>query len=237
MRITSFDDVEFHGREQVAHNGGTGYRLDYVYDKRHFSVLISDAPPKDCDRGLHAIEQGWLNRMGNQGERLKIAKEIKDNAFPTLKNLISSEELAPIYPGTVEDYLFPRCVRLELVTRHLKPKVRVQNRGEPDRTRQVIPWTIMLEIGITPESVPCFAANATLLDESALAENIFDIWLPTEPPRKVIGKFIPLNDEGQLSMLKREMEIYAKLKRLSLDHETRVPELKGKPPPCILAIR
>lgn len=55
---------------------------------------------------------------------------------------------------------------------------------------------------------------------------IFDVSIPGMD-EKVVAK-VGRSMDGRQQSLKRELEIYWKLKNLTLDHETRVPEFKGE---------
>lgn len=150
--------------------------------------------------------------------------------FPTLERLAPSP--APAASGsdpvrnTVAEYLFPHRIRLELVTKNGKLEVLSGHHEELDRIRLVVPWSAMCEIGFQLGSVPTFAAKDVSLGSRLLRGPLFHVSVPGMD-ETAVGKLAPTMDYFQQS-IRREMEIYGKLKKVSLDPETRVPEFKGE---------
>ena len=244
----SFDGVDFLDISDLSHEDAEAYVVKYRYNGQLFSVLISTTPPEGCERE-GAIELSWIDRLWDlsshlgedharlveqdQGE-MEIAREIRNAVFPTLERLAPSPTLAgDSEPGPVQksvaEYLFPSCIRLELVTKNGELEVLSGHGEELDRKRMVVPWSVMGEIGFERGSVPVFDARDVLLGPrlvtSPLLMDVFDVSVLGAEER-VVGKLGCAMDDSQQAM-RREMEIYGRLRKSSLDFEARVPELKG----------
>ena len=247
---TSFDGVELLQIKDLSHETTEAHVVHYRYNSQLFAVLISTTPPEGCERE-GAIERSWIDRLWDLSRHIgvdhddarlweqikgevEIAKQIRDVVFPTLERLAPSPtpaacELGPAC-NTVAEYLFPHRIRLELVTRNGELEVLLGHHEELDRTRLVVSWNAMCEIGFEPGSVPTFAAKDVSLGSRVVMGpplmEVFDVSVPGMD-QNVVGKIICTMDDLQED-IKREMEIYGKLKKLSLDPEIRVPEFKGE---------
>ncbi len=244
----SLGAVEFLNLDNVSHKTTQAYVVHYRYNTQLVSILISTAPPEGCERE-DAIELPWIDRLwdlsshdGQEQARLskqvhdqaEIAREIRDVVFPTLKRLAPSPTFAapsdsarPARHTTVAKFLFPHRIRLELVTKNGKLEVLLGHHEELDWVGLAAPWSALGELGLDLGSVPTFAAEDVSLGSRVVMDmDVFDVSVP-EMSEDVVGKFECAVDPFQRSF-KREIGIYGKLRNLSLDAETRVPELKGE---------
>ncbi|KAL2128477.1 hypothetical protein VTI74DRAFT_9129 [Chaetomium olivicolor] len=242
----SFDGFDFLHFHNLSDEATEAYTAHYRYNSQLFSVLISTTPPEGCQRE-GAIELSWIDRLWDlsshpgdvhtqllrqiEGE-LEIAREIKDVIFPTLERLAPSTPAASESSqvrNTVAEYLFPHRISLEVVTKDGKLEVLPSHHEELDRIRIVVPWSAIREIGFEPGSVPTFAAHhVSLGSRLVVGPALMDVFNVSVLgiDKELVGKLGRTMGDFQHS-IKREIEIYGKLRNLNLDPEIRVPEFKG----------
>ncbi|KAK3299654.1 uncharacterized protein B0H64DRAFT_317228 [Chaetomium fimeti] len=223
----------------------SAFVANYRYNGQLFAVLISDEPPEPYELD-DSIEGAWIEHLNDlsyhDGEDdalhmkqidglVEAERKILDVVFPTL------EKLAPVplptspHPDsatkTIEEYLFPTCVRLELVTKDGMLKVISGHHREMERAGCVIPWSEMGKIGVEPGSVDLFPADHVLLGSRLVMgqhmRHVYDVTI-SGVEKNLVGKLVSALFHRAFL---REVEIYGKLKGLKLDPEIRIPEFKG----------
>ncbi|KAH6637290.1 hypothetical protein F5144DRAFT_620316 [Chaetomium tenue] len=151
------DQIPRHLLHDMSSEKITAYMAKYPYNGQLFSVLISDRAPEPYQPHSNSIEGAWVDVLEDASyhdgkdpqktlQQLRMENEVErkmlEVVFPTL------QELAPA--PTIEEYLFPNCVKLELVTKDGKLEIIPGHHIDVERARYVIPWSEMEKAGFQP---------------------------------------------------------------------------------------
>ncbi|KAK3291515.1 uncharacterized protein B0H64DRAFT_330262 [Chaetomium fimeti] len=213
----SFDHVKFLDFHNLTNETTEAYTAHYQYNNQVFSVLISTTPPDGYD-SQGAIEFLWIERLWDlsshhsnvhaqllrqlDGE-LEIAREIQDVVFPMFEHLSSSST----------------------------PTASESDRIGNTVAEYLFPHRINLEVVTKEGKLEVLSGHHEDLDRARIAIPWSAVReAGVEPGSEVVGKLGRSMGEFRVSM-KREIEIYGKLKKLDLHPEARFPEFKGEKHP------
>lgn len=246
--VYSFDDgVDFLGFYDLTDEETEAFTAHYRFNGRLFSVLMSSSPPEGYKQA-GGIEHLWMDRLldlsSHHGDvltllrrqvegELEVARELKDVVFSAFERLALPP--APAVPEssqartTIAQYLFPHRIYLEVATKNEQLEV-LPSRGEDlDQSRILFPRSAISEIGFELGSLPSFAAHHASIGSRLVVHptpmEIFNVSVPGMN-KELVAKVAPRVGDSWHG-IKREIEIYARLRGSQLDPEVRVPEFKG----------
>jgi hypothetical protein len=132
---------------------------------------------------------------------------------------------------TIEAYLFPGSIKVELVTKDAKLEVIDGHHLELEPHQRAVPWDQMGKLGFEPGSAPTFPAKDVMLRNRLVGGPPMRAYEVSGPgiEEELVAKLACRFSFDQ-HLLVREMEVYGNLRRLDLDPEVRAPKLKGRNP-------
>ncbi|KAL2171361.1 hypothetical protein VTG60DRAFT_3003 [Thermothelomyces hinnuleus] len=246
--VYSFDDgVDFLGFYNLTNEETEAFTAHYRYNGHLFSVLMSNSPPEGYEQA-GGIEHLWMDRLLDlsfhhgdvltqlrrqvEGE-LEVARELKDVVFPASERLVLAP--APAVPESsqartnIAQYLFPHRIYLEVATKNEKLEVLPSHHEDLDQSRILVPRSAISEVGFELGSLPSFAAHHVSIGSRLVVDpapmEIFNVSVPGIN-EELVAKVAPRVGHTWHG-IKREIEIYARLRGSQLDPEVRVPEFKG----------
>jgi hypothetical protein len=161
----------------------------------------------------------------------EIERNMVDVVFPTLEQLAPAPMPTLALPNpaikTIEEYLFPHRVKLEMVTKDGKPEVITEHHREMERVQRVVPWSEMGKVGFRHGLVDQFPTDQVIRGGSLVIDtqlwNVHDVTIQGNEESCRASIVSALTHRALL----REMEIYGKLKSLELDPDISIPKFKG----------
>ncbi|KAK5655181.1 hypothetical protein OQA88_6080 [Cercophora sp. LCS_1] len=196
------------------------FTATYLYATKRFEILVTDNPPPDCDR--EGLETGWArttedvcfhNRDAHHPTARheaflnEIAGKIKAIATPAFIELVDKQpgfhDPTPTgdeLPETVEGYLFPETVKLQLVTRNgVMQVVQGHYSGGPKPPRPVS-WKKVEELALGGvEKVP--VGQVRLVARTSPTKTEFDAMIAG--PDKTVYFCEVIEDWDQNELVKR----------------------------------